>query len=385
MRIVFVTFSVVPFGSSDLLFFRTAENLLSAGHKVLISSYDWGEKNPREYAAIANRGAVVCTRPRGEPSPLFLNRQWQKIRHKIVDHRKAWRFIERFAPNIVVINDPGTFYMTSASGFVEYLLDKQFPFVTISNYNDENPTLSETNYQRARRFFNKARYCVFVSQRNLDVARRQLCLKLSHGVVTGNPPNLELPWETLPFPSGQPIKMAMAARLECAVKGQALVLEVLAQGKWANRKWELNIYGRGPDETYLHELIAFFGLQEKVRLCGHTTNIRAIWMENQLLIMASSGEGRPLALAEAMLCGRPALVTDVGGNAELISEGVTGFVAESATLASLDMTLDRAWEQREHWRSMGVHAHDFMIRSLQPRPEQLLFRLLNEAGEHENP
>jgi glycosyltransferase involved in cell wall biosynthesis len=46
--------------------------------------------------------------------------------------------------------------------------------------------------------------------------------------------------------------------------------------------------------------------------------------------MASSGEGKPLALTEAMLCGRPAVVTDVGGNAELVSDRVTGFVTQSA-------------------------------------------------------
>ena len=47
-------------------------------------------------------------------------------------------------------------------------------------------------------------------------------------------------------------------------------------------------------------------------------------------MMCSAAEGKPLALTEAMVCGRPAVVTDVGGNAELIEDGITGFVAESA-------------------------------------------------------
>ena len=380
MRIAFITFTIFPFGSADLLFYRAAENLLRQGHRVLISPLDWGGENAREYDLIAKLGATLCRRDRCDRSPFFLARQWQKVRHKAIDARKTWRFIEHFVPDVIVINDPGTFHMISAAGFVEYLMDSQFPFVTISNFNSENTYLSEPTYQRSRQIFEKARYCVFVSQRNLDVARRQLCLELKHAVITGNPPNLPS-YEILPFPSDQPNSMAMVARLDCAIKGQALVLEILSQARWKERSWRLNFYGSGPDQTYLSDLIAFLGLRERAKLCGQVNDVRRIWKDNQILLMGSSGEGRPLALAEAMVCGRPAVVTDVGGNAELIKEGVTGFLAESPTLASLGMALDRAWQQREHWNSMGRCAHEFIIDRLNPAPEQLLVRLLTEINE----
>ena len=52
----------------------------------------------------------------------------------------------------------------------------------------------------------------------------------------------------------------------------------------------------------------------------------------------------PLALVEAMLCGRTAVVTDVGGNAEWIEDGETGFVAEAATAKSFGAALkERGW------------------------------------------
>ena len=41
----------------------------------------------------------------------------------------------------------------------------------------------------------------------------------------------------------------------------------------------------------------------------------------------------PLSLVEALFCGRPALVTDIAGHAELITEGENGFLAEAATVA----------------------------------------------------
>lgn len=36
---------------------------------------------------------------------------------------------------------------------------------------------------------------------------------------------------------------------------------------------------------------------------------------------------------EAMLCGRPCIVTDVAGNTEVVEDGVTGFVACDAKIA----------------------------------------------------
>jgi glycosyltransferase involved in cell wall biosynthesis len=64
----------------------------------------------------------------------------------------------------------------------------------------------------------------------------------------------------------------------------------------------------------------------------------------------------PLSLVEALMCGRPALVTDVAGHAELITDGENGFVAEAASVRHIDEALQRAWAQRENWRTMGQTA-----------------------------
>jgi glycosyltransferase involved in cell wall biosynthesis len=220
---------------------------------------------------------------------------------------------------------------------------------------------------------------VFVSQRNLDVAKRQLCLPLDNGVVVHNPPRMT-EWSLIPFPEGPMLKMAMVARLECGVKGQALVLQVLAEPVWADRDWQLEIYGKGPDEAYLKELIVFLGLEGRVRLCGHVADIREAWAKNMLLVMASSGEGKPLALTESLLCGRPAVVTDVAGNAELVQHLVHGFVAESATLQSLSRALGEAWAHRHELPAMGLRAHADMMQKLSPPPESILAAMIAETG-----
>ena len=75
-----------------------------------------------------------------------------------------------------------------------------------------------------------------------------------------------------------------------------------------------------------------------------------------MLVLPSRAEGLPLALVEAMLCARPAVVTDVGGNAELCVDGETGFVAAAPAVSLLEQTLERAWNHRHEWQSMGTAA-----------------------------
>ena len=79
-----------------------------------------------------------------------------------------------------------------------------------------------------------------------------------------------------------------------------------------------------------------------------------------------------MALVEAMLCGRPAIVTDVGGNSEVLQDEVTGFIASAPTERHVDEALERAWQQREQWREIGLRAYT-SIRELVPADPVALF------------
>jgi len=72
-----------------------------------------------------------------------------------------------------------------------------------------------------------------------------------------------------------------------------------------------------------------------------------------MLVLPSRFEGLPLALVEAMWCGRPALVTAVAGNAELCLDNETGFVAPASSADLLAETMERAWDRRLKWSEMG--------------------------------
>jgi glycosyltransferase involved in cell wall biosynthesis len=76
----------------------------------------------------------------------------------------------------------------------------------------------------------------------------------------------------------------------------------------------------------------------------------------------------PLSLLEAMAAGRPAIVTDVAGNAEPLVEGCTGFIAEAPTVQHFDDALERAWQQRAQWPQMGQAAAKSIRLQIQQDP-----------------
>lgn len=57
-------------------------------------------------------------------------------------------------------------------------------------------------------------------------------------------------------------------------------------------------------------------------------NVFDVMRQSHLLVLPSLSENSPNVIAEAQLLGLPVLASNVGGNSELITHGVTGFLAE---------------------------------------------------------
>ena len=76
----------------------------------------------------------------------------------------------------------------------------------------------------------------------------------------------------------------------------------------------------------------------------------------------------------------------MGGNTEVIEDGITGFVAGAPTVALLDEAMERAWSRRVEWREMGTRARK-AIKKMMPRDPVGDFcdQLLAEAGPTSSP
>jgi glycosyltransferase involved in cell wall biosynthesis len=207
-----------------------------------------------------------------------------------------------------------------------------------------------------RQVYEAARHCFFVSHHNLELTRRQLALPLPQATVVRNPVNVPLDAELPAPPTSDSWQLACVARLDILDKGQDILLQVLARPHWRGQPLHVTFFGSGPHHQGLVEMADFLGLTEVVSFAGHVPDVAAIWQTHHALVLPSRYEGLPLALAEAMLCGRPAIAADAGGVAELLLDNETGFLATAATPDAFDEALGRAWARRAEWPALGQRA-----------------------------
>ena len=89
------------------------------------------------------------------------------------------------------------------------------------------------------------------------------------------------------------------------------------------------VVGSIADPTYWEEcnrLVHLLNLEDKFQFVGKSTNPVFWYNSLSIFVLSSASEGFPLSTIEAMACGTPAIVTNVGGAGEAV--GDCGFVVE---------------------------------------------------------
>ncbi len=285
----------------------------------------------------------------------------------------SWR------PDVVVFNEGILFQSIRASSILRWCCDQGIPTVIATHSNSEHlPPLAVRQLTELRDFFENAALILLVSQPIWDRATRQLCRSLEQARIFRNPVNL-VRRECLPWPEDAPLRLAFVGRLDCQSKALDLLLDALNRVHWRDESWVLEFVGEGKDKDHLRELVEFFGLQSKVIFRGHEHDIASVWRRCHLLVLMSHNEGMPLTLVEAMICGRPAVVTDVGDVRHLVVEGENGFLAPSSRREQMVEALERAWSARADWKDMGLRAHESASGFLHPDPVNEVWEWIQEA------
>lgn len=102
---------------------------------------------------------------------------------------------------------------------------------------------------------------------------------------------------------------------------------ILDEYREKNVKFE--IVGDGPLENELKNYSLELGIQDSVVFSGVREDIPNVLKGFDVFLMTSLYEGISNAIIEAMVMGLPVVVTDVGGNRELVIDDMTGFVCPS--------------------------------------------------------
>ena len=120
----------------------------------------------------------------------------------------------------------------------------------------------------------------------------------------------------------------------------------------------LVIYGNGECREPLLKLAGQMGLSERVSLPGAVTDVADKIYKSSAFVLSSFSEGMPNTLIEAMCMGLPVISTDCpcGGPAELIQDGVNGFLIPPGDTDALERKLRILLSDREKADEMGRNA-----------------------------
>jgi glycosyltransferase involved in cell wall biosynthesis len=368
-----------PWGGSEPLWSSAAENLARHGNEVRVSVKDWGAPVP-QIEHLRSVDCVIIPRTEQYRIPSFISRQIRKIFPQPPYRESHIRSVGNDVDLIVISqgdNSDGLEWLEAARAS-----GRRYVAIAQSAVVYWWPT--DDRAERLAKAYESASATYFVSQAILDISRRQFGSPLRNAKVVRNPFNVRYdaspPWPN----SDEGLALACVGRLDVTSKAQDVLLQVLGLPHWRERKVRLSLFGTGPHERGLRRIVDQSGLTN-VNFAGQQDNIEDIWSKHHVLVLPSRFEGMPLTVVEAMLCGRACIVTDVGGNRELIRDGINGFLAKAPTVGLLDEAMNRAWENRSRLEEMGETAAADVRKFVSADPAEDFARELESLGDGARP
>jgi glycosyltransferase involved in cell wall biosynthesis len=158
---------------------------------------------------------------------------------------------------------------------------------------------------------------------------------------------------TPPSPS-EPLRLLFVGRLT-RQKGLDILLTALS-GIRDRLRFHLRIIGEGNENAALVSLAAKLKIRQAVEFCGRRADVIHDYSWCELLVLPSRYEGMPNVVLEAMSCARPVLGTSVGGIADLVLDGVNGWLVERENVAALADAIVRIAANRGALAALGAEA-----------------------------
>ena len=157
------------------------------------------------------------------------------------------------------------------------------------------------------------------------------------------------------------VAIAILASLEPR-KGQHIMLDALAspllRTAHTRRPIRLVLIGDGPSRETLRSRAKRLGLADRVIFIGaiHHEDVPAMLNGMDIMALPSIAEGMPLALLEAMACGRAVIASRVGAIESVITDGVNGLLVPPAASLALARGIEKLISDPDYATLLGVRA-----------------------------
>jgi glycosyltransferase involved in cell wall biosynthesis len=125
--------------------------------------------------------------------------------------------------------------------------------------------------------------------------------------------------------SQQHRRVGLLANLRAVKQPELFVRAAVSVSAW-DPSVTFVLAGEGELRPRLESLVTELGIQDRCKLLGSVVDVPAFLFGLDVAVLCSSSEGMSNALLEYMAAGRAIVATAVGGNVELIEDGVHGLL-----------------------------------------------------------
>lgn len=174
-------------------------------------------------------------------------------------------------------------------------------------------------------------------------------------LIPGSGVDLER-FQPLPEPPEPPVTAAYVGRM-IATKGVATLVE--AQQRLQRRGLDLRLLLAGavdPDNPTAIDpaTLARWQALPGIRWIGHQADIREVWAQAHIAVLASLREGLPMSLLEAAALGRPIVAADVPGVRAIARHGVNAILAPAGDTEAFTVALAQLAGDGARRRAFGA-------------------------------
>jgi L-malate glycosyltransferase len=124
---------------------------------------------------------------------------------------------------------------------------------------------------------------------------------------------------------------------------------------------DLLLAGAGPMLADSEQLVRELGLEGRVRFLGVRRDVPALLQASHVFALNSVSEAASLTVLEAMACELPVVATAVGGNPEMVRDGIDGILVERQNPEATARALLRILQDGELAAQMGRAARAHVL------------------------
>jgi glycosyltransferase involved in cell wall biosynthesis len=176
--------------------------------------------------------------------------------------------------------------------------------------------------------------------------------------------------------------VGMVANFNRSVKGVSRFLDAVPEIVRTVPSARFLLLGRGKEEKTLREKARDMGIEPYILFAGYRKDIHRCYAIMDVSALTSFSEGLSITILESMRCGIPVVATRVGGNPEVVVDGVTGYLVPPGDVAAfasrtVELLLDKDLRRRMGEEGRRRVERHFRLQDVAHRYEDIYERLLS--------